>query len=162
DITPLLADPTAFGQVIAALAAVSPDVDLVAGIEARGFLLAGAVARELDCGLVPVRKAGKLPPPTVRREYVLEYGTAAVEVPVHRGASAAAPPPGSRGAPLTSDAPTPAPPRTPARAAARPAAAAGAAPAATPQAEVSPAPPATKPATPAPTPTRPATPPGAQ
>jgi adenine phosphoribosyltransferase len=58
-------------------------VDAVAGIEARGFLLAGALADRLGCGLVPVRKAGKLPPPTVRRAYQLEYGTAEIEVPVH-------------------------------------------------------------------------------
>jgi adenine phosphoribosyltransferase len=83
DITPLLADGPAFAAAVQALAALAPDVDLVAGIEARGFLLAGAIAGEIDCGLVPVRKAGKLPPPTLRREYVLEYGTAAIEVPVH-------------------------------------------------------------------------------
>jgi adenine phosphoribosyltransferase len=82
DITPLLADAAAFAQVVGALAAGAPAVDVVAGVEARGFLLAGAVACELGCGLVPVRKAGKLPPPTVHREYVLEYGTAAIEVPV--------------------------------------------------------------------------------
>jgi adenine phosphoribosyltransferase len=83
DITPLLADPVAFAAVVTALAGAAPDVDVVAGVEARGFLLAGAIARELDCGLVPVRKAGKLPPPTVHRSYVLEYGTAEIEVPVH-------------------------------------------------------------------------------
>lgn len=83
DIAPLLADADAFGAVIRALAAVAGDVDVVCGVEARGFLLAGAVARELGCGLVPVRKAGKLPPPTVRRGYALEYGIAEIEVPVH-------------------------------------------------------------------------------
>ena len=83
DITPLLADAAAFGATVAALAKVAPEVDVVAGVEARGFLLAGAIARELGCGLVPVRKAGKLPPPTVRRAYQLEYGTAEVEVPTH-------------------------------------------------------------------------------
>ena len=83
DITPLLADPAAFEAVTDALAgAAGDDVDLVAGVEARGFLLAGAVARALNCGLVPVRKVGKLPPPTVRRSYALEYGTAEIEVPV--------------------------------------------------------------------------------
>ena len=82
DITPLLADAVAFARVVAALAAIAPDVDVVAGVEARGFLLAGAIARELNCGLVPVRKAGKLPPPTMRRSYALEYGTAEIEVPV--------------------------------------------------------------------------------
>ncbi|MGH8961182.1 MAG: adenine phosphoribosyltransferase [Jatrophihabitantaceae bacterium] len=83
DITPLLADGAAFAAVVHALAEAAPDVDLVAGVEARGFLIAGAIARDLKCGLVPVRKAGKLPPPTIRRAYQLEYGTAEVEVPVH-------------------------------------------------------------------------------
>lgn len=82
DITPLLADAEAFAAVIAALAAAGEGVDLVAGIEARGFLLAGAIARELGIGMVPVRKAGKLPPPTVKQSYALEYGTAELEVPV--------------------------------------------------------------------------------
>ena len=82
DIAPLLADGDAFGAVIGALAAAAGDVDIVAGVEARGFLLAGALARDLGCGLVPVRKAGKLPPPTVRRAYDLEYGSAQIEVPV--------------------------------------------------------------------------------
>ena len=85
DITPLLADGPAFDAAILALAdfarTVGP-VDLVAGIEARGFLIAGALACALDCGLVPVRKAGKLPPPTIRRAYDLEYGSAEIEVPV--------------------------------------------------------------------------------
>jgi adenine phosphoribosyltransferase len=84
DITPLLADATAFAAVIGALAAVAPgEVELVAGVEARGFLLAGALARELNCGMVPIRKAGKLPPPTIARSYALEYGTAELEVPVN-------------------------------------------------------------------------------
>jgi adenine phosphoribosyltransferase len=83
DITPLLADGAAFAAAVSTLAALAPDADVVAGVEARGFLLAGAIAGELGCGLVPVRKAGKLPPPTVIREYTLEYGTAAVEVPVN-------------------------------------------------------------------------------
>ena len=60
----------------------SGPVDLVAGVEARGFILAAPVAHELGCGLVPVRKAGKLPPPTLRQSYVLEYGTADIEVPL--------------------------------------------------------------------------------
>jgi adenine phosphoribosyltransferase len=82
DITPLLADGAAFAATVRELAALAPDVDIVAGVEARGFLLAGAIAGELGCGLVPVRKAGKLPPPTMRRAYTLEYGTAEIEVPV--------------------------------------------------------------------------------
>ena len=85
DIAPLLADATAFGAAIGALADHARScgqVDLVAGVEARGFLVAGALARDLGCGLVTVRKAGKLPPPTVRRNYDLEYGSAELEVPV--------------------------------------------------------------------------------
>jgi adenine phosphoribosyltransferase len=82
DICPLLADGRAFDSVVKALADTSRgSVDVVAGIEARGFLIAGALACELDCGLVPVRKAGKLPPPTLRRSYDLEYGSAEIEVP---------------------------------------------------------------------------------
>jgi adenine phosphoribosyltransferase len=82
DISPLLADGAAFDAVIEGLAAsAGSGVDLVAGVEARGFLIAGALARQLECGLVPVRKAGKLPPPTVRRSYELEYGSAEIEVP---------------------------------------------------------------------------------
>jgi adenine phosphoribosyltransferase len=82
DISPLLADGPAFDAVIHGLAASARDgVDVVAGIEARGFLIAGALARQLGCGLVPVRKAGKLPPPTLRRSYELEYGSASIEVP---------------------------------------------------------------------------------
>jgi len=85
DIAPLLADSKAFGAAIGALAdhaRAGRPIDLVAGVEARGFLLAGALARELDCGLVAVRKAGKLPPPTVRSSYNLEYGSGEIEVPV--------------------------------------------------------------------------------
>jgi adenine phosphoribosyltransferase len=86
DIAPLLADGPAFAAVIEAIAAAAGGdgdaVDLVAGVEARGFLIAGALATELGCGLLPVRKAGKLPPPTVRKHYDLEYGSAELEVPV--------------------------------------------------------------------------------
>lgn len=84
DIAPLLADGAAFDAVISGLAAAADGerIDVVAGVEARGFLVAGALARQLGCGLVPVRKAGKLPPPTVRRSYQLEYGAAEIEVPV--------------------------------------------------------------------------------
>jgi adenine phosphoribosyltransferase len=82
DIAPLLADAALFGDCVRALAELADGAELIAGVEARGFLVAGALARELGCGLVPIRKAGKLPPPTIRREYVLEYGTATIEVPV--------------------------------------------------------------------------------
>jgi adenine phosphoribosyltransferase len=85
DIAPLLGDAAVFGRVVAGLGDLArrhQRVDLVAGVEARGFILAGALARELASGVVTVRKAGKLPPPTVRRGYQLEYGSAEVEVPV--------------------------------------------------------------------------------
>jgi adenine phosphoribosyltransferase len=80
DITPLLADGTAFAAVIEAMASGHAGVDKVAGIEARGFILAAPVACRLGVGFVPVRKLGKLPGPTHTQSYDLEYGTAAVEV----------------------------------------------------------------------------------
>jgi adenine phosphoribosyltransferase len=80
DITPLLADGPAFGAVIDALAATYGPVDKVAGIEARGFILAAPVACKIRAGFVPVRKQGKLPGKTFAQEYALEYGTATIEV----------------------------------------------------------------------------------
>ena len=80
DITPLLADGPAFATVIDALAGVYGPVDKVAGIEARGFVLAAPVACRLGAGFVPIRKKGKLPGATYAQEYDLEYGTAIVEV----------------------------------------------------------------------------------
>jgi adenine phosphoribosyltransferase len=80
DITPLLADGPAFAAVVDALAAGHGPIDKVAGIEARGFILAAPVATRLGCGFVPVRKAGKLPARTYREDYQLEYGTATIEV----------------------------------------------------------------------------------
>ncbi|HEX4258631.1 MAG TPA: adenine phosphoribosyltransferase [Streptosporangiaceae bacterium] len=80
DITPLLADGPAFAAVISALATGQRSIDKVAGIEARGFILAAPVATQLGCGFVPVRKAGKLPAATYREDYQLEYGTATIEV----------------------------------------------------------------------------------
>jgi len=81
DITPLLADAEAFAAVVAEIAAaVEGPVDLVAGMEARGFLLAAPLAVALGAGMIPVRKAGKLPGPTVVEHYSLEYGEASVEV----------------------------------------------------------------------------------
>jgi adenine phosphoribosyltransferase len=83
DITPLLADPKAFGQVVEGFAApYRGSVDLVVGIEARGFILAAPVAVALGAGFVPIRKAGKLPHTTVGAAYDLEYGTAEIEVHV--------------------------------------------------------------------------------
>jgi adenine phosphoribosyltransferase len=80
DITPLLADGAAFAAVIDALAGNYGPVDKVAGIEARGFVLAAPVACRLGAGFVPIRKKGKLPGVTFAQEYDLEYGTATVEV----------------------------------------------------------------------------------
>jgi adenine phosphoribosyltransferase len=80
DITPLLADGKAFGAVIGALAEGHGPVDKVAGIEARGFILAAPVACSLGAGFVPIRKKGKLPAATYAEAYQLEYGTATIEV----------------------------------------------------------------------------------
>ncbi|MGI9008012.1 MAG: adenine phosphoribosyltransferase [Streptosporangiaceae bacterium] len=80
DITPLLADPAGLSAAVQALAAGHVRIDKVAGIEARGFILAAPVACELGVGFVPVRKVGKLPGPTHAETYELEYGTATVEV----------------------------------------------------------------------------------
>ncbi|XKG25084.1 adenine phosphoribosyltransferase [Phycicoccus jejuensis] len=81
DITPLLADPVAFGEVIGALAdGRRGEVDLVAGVEARGFVVGAALAHAMGVGFVPLRKAGKLPGDTVAASYDLEYGSATIEV----------------------------------------------------------------------------------
>jgi len=82
DITPLLLDPVAFDEAISKLAGPykSRGVEVVAGIESRGFIFGGAVARELGAGFIPIRKPGKLPHKTVRAEYELEYGTDAIEI----------------------------------------------------------------------------------
>jgi len=80
DITPLLADAAALRATIDAM--IEPfagGFDVVAGIEARGLLLAGAVAIAAGVGLVPIRKAGKLPRPAAAVDYALEYGTATIE-----------------------------------------------------------------------------------
>ena len=94
DLTPVFADAAAFRRVVDALtepadvdpraAALSgdggPGFDVVAGVEARGFLLAAAVALAAGTGVIPVRKAGKLPREVVSAEYGLEYGTATLEL----------------------------------------------------------------------------------
>lgn len=80
DITPVLANGPLFGDVCAGMAEpFRGRVTHVVGIEARGFILGGAVARELGVGFVPVRKPGKLPWKSVREEYQLEYGMDALE-----------------------------------------------------------------------------------
>ena len=82
DITPLLLDPVAMDEAIGCLAELYRDagVEVVVGIESRGFIFAPAVAREIGAGFVPVRKPGKLPHKTVSREYALEYGTDTIEM----------------------------------------------------------------------------------
>lgn len=80
DITPLLVDAEALRATIDELIApFAGQFDVVAGVEARGFLLAGAVATVAGVGLVPIRKAGKLPRPAASVDYSLEYGTATIE-----------------------------------------------------------------------------------
>ena len=82
DIGPLLADPTGFAACITALASPwrNVPVDAVCGIESRGFIFGAAMALELKTGFVPLRKVGKLPPPTVGVDYDLEYGSARLEI----------------------------------------------------------------------------------
>jgi adenine phosphoribosyltransferase len=89
DITTLLGQPTGFRQVIDALADPyrGTGIDLVVGIESRGFILGAPVADRLGCGFVPVRKPGKLPSATVRATYDLEYGSDTLEM--HRDAISA-------------------------------------------------------------------------
>ena len=82
DITPLLTAPEALDAAVGELAGlVAPlSVDLVVAAEARGFILGGALARQLGAGFVPARKPGKLPHETLRVEYGLEYGIDSLEV----------------------------------------------------------------------------------
>jgi adenine phosphoribosyltransferase len=81
DYTPLIADGPAMGIVVKDIAdRYRGRVDVVVGIEARGFILGAAVAYDLGLGMVPVRKAGKLPGETLQESYTLEYGTAEIEV----------------------------------------------------------------------------------
>ncbi|RPJ84684.1 MAG: adenine phosphoribosyltransferase [Acidobacteria bacterium] len=82
DITTLLRDPAGFKLVIDRLAThyEQEKIDLVVGIESRGFILGGAVADRIGAGFSPVRKPGKLPSATVRESFALEYGTDALEI----------------------------------------------------------------------------------
>ncbi len=82
DITTLLKDKTGFAQLIDAFAAyyIGKEVDLVLGIEARGFIFGPALAYRLNAGFVPVRKPKKLPAPTAKVSYDLEYGTDSLEI----------------------------------------------------------------------------------
>jgi adenine phosphoribosyltransferase len=80
DITPLLSHGEAFIAVTEKFASFADTSTVVAGIEARGFIFASAVANQLHSGFVPIRKAGKLPHTTISESYGLEYGTDTLEV----------------------------------------------------------------------------------
>jgi adenine phosphoribosyltransferase len=82
DITPLLQDPKTFRVLIDLFVHryMDQQLDFVAGIDARGFILGSVIAYELNLGFVPIRKKGKLPFTTIGEDYALEYGSATVEV----------------------------------------------------------------------------------
>ncbi|GAA4337678.1 adenine phosphoribosyltransferase [Pigmentiphaga soli] len=82
DITPLLQDPRSFRVLIELFVYryMNQRLDLVAGIDARGFIVGSVIAHELNLGFVPVRKKGKLPFDTIVEQYQLEYGSASVEM----------------------------------------------------------------------------------
>ncbi|MDO4631743.1 MAG: adenine phosphoribosyltransferase [Corynebacterium sp.] len=83
DLTPVLADAEAFRLLVDDLATAAENMgaELISGLDARGFLLGSAVAYKIGLGLLAIRKQGKLPPPVCTKEYALEYGTAALELP---------------------------------------------------------------------------------
>src|SRR4249919_230270 len=82
DLTPVFQDVACWREVVAFFTDRyrGVEVDAVAGIEARGFLLGSVLAHELGVAFVPIRKAGKLPHRTISRDYALEYGTATLEI----------------------------------------------------------------------------------
>lgn len=80
DVTPLLANGSAFGSVIQALKPLADNCDAIAGIEARGFIFASALAQSLGIGFIPIRKAGKLPFHTFEEGYGLEYGSDVLQI----------------------------------------------------------------------------------
>ena len=86
DITTVLRDPASFREALDRLAGPfeHQDIDIVVGVESRGFIFGGALADRLGAGFVPVRKPGKLPAQTLRATYELEYGTDSLEI--HRDA----------------------------------------------------------------------------
>jgi len=91
DITTLIADPAGLRAAIDGLVLpfLTSGIDYIVGIEARGFILGGAVAHELGRGFVPIRKKGKLPWKTIGQEYSLEYGVDTIEIhadAIHEGA----------------------------------------------------------------------------
>ncbi len=82
DVTTLMANAKGFRKAIKAMAEPFEEkkIDAVAGIEARGFILGGAIADRLGCGFIPIRKKGKLPAKTIGQEYSLEYGVDVIEI----------------------------------------------------------------------------------
>ena len=80
DITPLLAEPTAFTHALDWLTEQCEHADAIVGIESRGFILGAPIAQRLDRPFIPIRKAGKLPADTITRSYDLEYGSATIEM----------------------------------------------------------------------------------
>ena len=80
DITPLLAEPTAFTHALDWLTEQCDGADAIVGIESRGFILGAPIAQRLNRPFVPIRKAGKLPADTIARSYDLEYGSATIEM----------------------------------------------------------------------------------
>ncbi|TXG91052.1 adenine phosphoribosyltransferase [Rhodococcus rhodnii] len=82
DLTPVFADGGAFREIVGELSqCAGDDVDMIAAIDARGFLVGGGVADRLGTGLLAVRKKGKLPPPVHAQEFALEYGSDRLEIP---------------------------------------------------------------------------------
>jgi|SRR5688572_5244394 len=84
DITPLLSKPELVKEITVDIGKHfrNQKIDAIAAVEARGFIFGSILAQELQCAFIPMRKSGKLPYQTLRQEYALEYGTAAVEVHV--------------------------------------------------------------------------------
>ena len=81
DLTPVLVDPTIFNGIMHQMAEWAGDADIIAGLDARGFLIAAGVAALNNVGVLALRKAGKLPTPVYHVDYGLEYGEAALEIP---------------------------------------------------------------------------------
>lgn len=82
DITTLIGDPKGFAETVKTMTAPfrNQKVDLVLGVESRGFIFGGAMAQQLGAGFVPIRKPGKLPAETIGEEYTLEYGVNRLEI----------------------------------------------------------------------------------
>jgi len=80
DITPLLSNAEAFTLVVEEMSETEKTIDFVAGMEARGFIFASAIAKHRNIGFIPIRKSGKLPAQTFSENYGLEYGTDTLEI----------------------------------------------------------------------------------